>query len=1067
MYERSVEQGKRLLKDGANKPFWVGLGASAGGLEALREVVGNLEPSLGAIFVVLQHMSPQHKSLLTELIARETSHDVVEISDGIVAQEDTVYICPPNNDVIVSGGRLRLMEPSQDPAGPKPSVDRFLQSLAETVGDRAIGVILSGTGSDGSKGIRAVRAAGGITVAQTEASAKYNGMPLSAMETGCVDLILSASEIGKRFREIVDLPRNFEKITATEPVDALSNLFQIVQERTGVDFREYKPSTVRRRIERRMTALGFESLDLYLDHIRERTDEPKLLCRDMMISVTSFFRDNSEFEKLKTYLDPLVQESEGMGLRLWVPGCASGEEAYSVLILVVEALGGLSALDEARVQVFATDIDVDALATARRGVYPTSIRHDVPKQYLEKYFTEADDAYQVNQALRERIVFTPHNLCQDPPFSNIDIITCRNLLIYFNQSLQSKVFARMHYALKSSGLLFLGKSESISGSEALFKVAGQSGQVFRRRNSPDRGNLIRIQDMGLGRPADNRLSRRGVELVETDPFGSMFHELVRTIGPNALLVTQDLHIHRVYGNIDRYVSLSEGQLRGATINMLRNDLRHELRTLVSLALRNGKTRKGLERPAPGDETSRMQTMVHPIPGPGDTDDMVLVVFREWQAEPLDLEKPTESGEAADRRIVYLEQELSNTRDSLQQTVEQLETANEELQSLNEELQSANEELQSANEELETTNEELQSTNEELITVNEELQINSYEMASINQELDSVLSNIAAPVLVVDSRLHIVQCSQSARQMFRLAAGVAKPHLSQLYLPGGFPALTPLLAEVIQTGAKSVQEIDIEGFRGSVVAAPYFNAKGELIGATAIVQDLSDSRTMMLEELVENLPMMIWQKDVDGRIVDVNAAAARFMGMSATAARGMRLDEVTRQLPDGAASTVDAQTGAEQGAYSNGFGDGAIQNYKISGENQITRDGLFVVAPDQPLPVSRDPDAATHAWRFEPVQGGVVLSAGAAAMLGEGGEEQVLTKDAWLNMFQPDDASRIGEGLDALLEQARPFDLQVRPGNGAPNGIVVIRGHPEHDDDGKVVLVRGELALPPDGSDLPV
>ena len=439
--------------------------------------------------------------------------------------------------------------------------------------------------------------------------------------------------------------------------------------------------------------------------------------------------------------------------------------------------------------------------------------------------------------------------------------------------------------------------------------------------------------------------------------------------------------------------------------------------------------------------------------------MALVVFNEWEEEPTVLSRAAEPGDAVERRIVDLEQELQNTRDSLQQTVEQLETANEELQSLNEELQSANEELQSANEELETTNEELQSTNEELITVNEELQINSYEMASINQELDSVLSNIAAPVLVVNSRLHIVQCSQSARQLFRLSAGVAKPHLSQLYLPGNFPPLTPMLAEVIQTGTKSVKEFDVDGFRGSVVAAPYFNAKGELIGATAIVQDSSDPRANQLEKLVEQLPLPIWQHDADGRIVDLNAAAARFMGVDAADARGMKLEDVTSQLPAGAASTLDTQPQSETGAaYTNGFGDGAVQAYNAPNNTGGAAQRSFVVAADAPARANGQSAPSAHAWRFEPVQGGVVLSAGAAAMLGEAAEEQVLTRENWLNLFRSEDAAALGERLDELLRGAENFSLNVRGKAGTAADDINIRARPECDDDGKVVLVRGELAV---------
>ena len=1046
------------MENGKKRPFWVGIGASAGGLEALRDVVRNLEPTIGAIYVVLQHMSPQHKSLLTELIGRETSLDVVEITDGIAPQPDAIYISPPNSDVVISAGRLRLVEPSREPGAPKPSVDRFFQSLAETLGDRAIGIVLSGTGSDGALGVRAVRAAGGITIAQSEASAKYNGMPLAAVDTGCVDLVLSAEEVGVRFAQIVRMPRDLDGIATEQPVDSLTNLFQILQLRTGVDFREYKPSTVRRRIERRMTALSIGNLDTYAAHVREEPEEAKLLFRDMMISVTTFFRDPEEFEKLKLQLEPMVEENAQNGLRIWVPGCATGEEPYSMIMMIAEILGGIQALDQTQIQVFATDIDADALATARRGLYPKAVAKDVPEEFLDRYFTETDDGYQVSGALRERIVFTPHNLCQDPPFSNIDLISCRNLLIYFNNSLQLKVFSRLHYALKGSGLMFLGKSESISGSEALFKPTTDGGQVFRRRVHPNSNAATPSHELGIGRAAYNRVPARAPERSAVDAFGSMFHALVRAIGPDGMLVTSDLHIHRVYGNIDRFLSLSEGQLRGATINMLRTDLRHELRTLITLALRNGTTRKGLARRVSEKGDTRVQTLVHPIGATDTADDMVLVVFREWEEERARVPELSVTDAVARDRILELEVELQGTRESLQQTVEELETANEELQSLNEELQSANEELQSTNEELETTNEELQSTNEELITVNEEMQINSHQMAAINQELDSVLSNIAAPVLVVDTRLHIVQCSQSAQQMFQIAAGVARPHLSQLSLPGEFPPLSAMMAEVIQTGQKSEQEIDITGFRGTVSAAPYFNPKGELIGATAIVQEQSDPRAEALEGLLNNLPVMIWQRDADGKILDANLAAARFMGVGPTEVRGMNLDEITSRLPEAFVATANSVGGnISPGRKNNGNG-AATRKQALPFDGSVAADALFVIATDKeaaPVDIRADSDELCE-WALSSDPEQVVLSADAARLLGRGFKETTLGRAQFIRLFHSDDTAAVEYGLDTVLDQAIPFTVLARPNAGNPGDRVLVRGRAKRAEDGTILGIEGEV-----------
>ena len=1061
-----------------SKIFWVGIGASAGGLEALRDLVRHLNAGVGAIYVVLQHMSPQHKSLLTELIDRETELNVLDVTDGAVPERDCIYISPPNHDVIVRGGRLRLLAPSTELAAPKPSVDRFFRSLAETVGQRAIGIVLSGTGSDGAYGVRAVRAAGGVTIAQSADSAKYDGMPLSAIDTGCVDLVLSPEEIGLNFHRIAKLPRDLEGISDEPAADVLAELFKLLRDRTGVDFREYKPSTVRRRIERRMAALEIDSLSDYTEYVASHHDEVDVLFKDMMISVTSFFRDPEEFELLRTSIEERVIKRKSEGLRIWVPGCATGEEAYSVALLVAEALGGLKALDNVHMQVFATDIDSNALTVARRGIYTDQIAASMPEEMLETYFNKTHDGYQVSQAIRDRIVFTPHNLCQDPPFSNIDLISCRNLLIYFAASLQAKVFIRLHYALKSSGVLFLGKSESISGSETLFKPLGKVGQLFLRRSyseskmmpSQTRGTMRRMAFERRPRPAPTGNRAEGPE--------QMFHSLVRAIGPNGLLVTPDMHIQRVYGNVNRFLSLTEGQVTGATIGMLRDDLRHELRTLIPLALRNGTSRIGVERWFSKESAERFQIHVHPIGADEQFDDLALVVFREWTDQPQSDPSVPIDDETAMARIRELEHEVIGMRESLQQTAEELETANEELQSLNEELQSANEELQSTNEELETANEELQSTNEELITVNEELQINSHEMTVSNQELDSILSNIAAPVMVVDARLHIVQCSQSARAMFKIESGVAKPHLSQLSLPNDFPPISSFMAEVIHTGEPAEREIAGEAFRGSIVAAPYFNPKGELIGATAIVHETSDPRVRDYETLFNAMPMMIWQKDLSGRLRHVNRSAAAFLKVDRQSAIGKEIDAflsetdtLVADLESAALDTGEACLDVVSTVSTRGEAPIQIRRHLLPYEHDSGEKGIFVVASDNVDESSADASPmVTPAielavdWRLSLIDQTVQLAPHVAAQLKladdspEAASVGVLVdRTEFLAAFDIDDRAAIGHGIDNASEQAVPFTLQARL-HGADKDEPKIRvtGRAERDSRGEITRVVGRV-----------
>ncbi len=895
-----------------NKPFWVGIGASAGGLEAMRELVKNLVDNIGAIYVIVQHMSPQHKSLLTELIARETSLDVVEITDGVAPKPDTIYVVPPNNDVVIRGQRLLLQPPGGGVASPKPSVDRFFRSMAEAVADRAIGVVLSGTGSDGAYGIQAVRAAGGITIAQTEKSAKYTGMPLASIGTGCVDLVLSPEQIGSQFARIIQLPRDLNDIEdGGEPNDALAQLFLMLLRETRVDFREYKSSTVRRRIERRMTALDMADLEAYVAHAHEHREEVAALFRDLMISVTSFFRDAEEFEDLSNHISGQLSQVPDDGYRIWIPGCATGEEVYSVAILMVEQMGGLEKFDETKLRIFATDIDANALAVGRRGFYLDAAASGIPEEYLEKYFVPTSGGYQVVKALRDRVVFTQHNLCSDPPFSNIDLVSCRNLLIYFNNVLQSKVIQRLHYALKTDGILFIGKSEPIVASSEIFQPVAQGVRIFKRRPRSELGGK-RVDELVSKINTRTHAPQTPRDSEASETAGLMFDTLVSMLGPDGMLVSSDHHIRKIYGNIDRYVSLSEGLVRGATIAFLRPEIRHQVRILTTLALRSAETKYGPDQDVPNAPELQLKIEVHPISNVRGAEDLVLVLFKEREIEQSALIEVSDPDERAKLQVQELERELHTSRETLQQTVEELETANEELQVLNEELQSANEELQSNNEELETVNEELQSTNEELetvneemqstneelITVNEELQINSHEMTFLNQELDSILSNIAAPIVVVDSGLHVVRCSQSARELFQIDPFIGRPHLSQCSLPGGFPSITAIMSEIIRDGDRIEREIEAPTFKVSIVAAPYFNSKGELIGATAIISDTSELRVRHdLEMLLNNVPLMIWHKDNDNMILNLNDAAAEFMGTTRSSALGENLVSFMPDIAD--------------------------------------------------------------------------------------------------------------------------------------------------------------------------
>lgn len=829
---------------GAPEPalFVVAIGASAGGLEAIRDLVANLPTDFRAAYVVLQHLSPKHKSLLTTLIDRETRLTVVDAEDDALLEANKIYVAPPNYDMTVDGGRLKLRDPSPNLAAPKPSVDRFFISLAEEMGADAVGVILSGTGSDGSYGVRAIHGAGGITIAQDDQSAKYDGMPVAAVGTGCVDLVLTPREIGTHLAKILSSTRsNLDQFRHELAIDnPISDLLQILLAHTRVDFREYKQTTVQRRIERRMAALGISDQDDYTGFCRSNPAEVDALFKDLMISVTSFFRDQSEFDAVRSKIEEFVAGEENRTYRVWVPACATGEEVYSIAILFAEALGGLEHVSKQTLQIFATDIDAKALSSARKGVYPISAISDMSPDFIDKYFRKFEDAVRVHPQLQEVVVYSEHNVFQDPPFSNIDLISCRNLLIYFNTTLQQKVLTRLHYALRPAGILFLGKAESTTGVNDLFRSAVDGAQIYAKRLlSAPAGYQRRLQNAASPDHAKAQTDRVAARLKETADR-AMFDALVRSFDAPALLVSEDHHILRVFGDVSGLITLNETSRLRISLDMLKTPLMQEARTLVNLSLRNKARRRGVTQTVVGHDNAWVMETV-PLTSELMSEPAALLFFHEV-SPPEALGADTSVADASQReRIAALEQEVSISREAHQYTVEELETSNEELQSLNEEMQSSNEELQATNEELETSNEELQSTNEELITVNEELQINSAELTALHHEFESLLQRVSAAILFVDGALRVTRASAKALEMFRLGRPNNRPHISQCALPPGFPSLTEICNDAIQQNRNLNRVVESEDRRYVLTCAPFTDVKERLNGAMVILSDASSEQ----------------------------------------------------------------------------------------------------------------------------------------------------------------------------------------------------------------------------------
>ncbi|WP_281983176.1 chemotaxis protein CheB [Thalassorhabdomicrobium marinisediminis] len=889
------------MKDAADPDLTiVAIGSSAGGLEAIREFVSSLPATSPVCFVVVQHMSPHHKSIMSQLVGRETDLLVEDITDGVIPRANVIYITPPKADVVIEGGRLRLKPPSDTLSTPKPSVDRFLLTLAAERGANTVAIILSGTGSDGAYGVQAIREAGGITIAQDRDTAKYDGMPQSAIQTGCVDLVLAPADIGTHLQKILAANHDFSGFrTDTLGEPPFADVLQMLLARTRVDFREYKQSTVQRRIERRMTALGVDDLHAYTRVLRTRPAELDTLFKDLLISVTRFFRDGSEFGHLERLLPEVITAADGGPLRVWVAGCATGEEAYSIAMLLAEALGGLTSDFKDKVQIFATDIDIDALAVAQRGIYSSGALANIPEALAKKYLVPDADGVRVINHLRSAILFSKHNLCQDPPFQRIHLLCCRNVLIYFGKSLQKKVMARFHYAMTPDALLFLGTSETISGSEELFAKDSTTPHIFRRRQIA-RG-VAADYAMPAVRPVTPPEIRRAPRADTESNDRKMFNALMQSLGENSFLVTAEGTILQVNGSISAFIEVTENSRLRMHIDLLRSPLREEARSLVMIALRNRERRSGIVQRGMGPDGADLRLAVYPVVAEAINEQLALVVFntvesaaklRDGSGDSTGDSTGDVTGDGtgravAESRIFELEAEVAVTREALQQTIEELETTNEELQSVNEEMQSTNEELEATNEMLETSNEELQSSNEELITVNEELQMTASTLTGRTGELTSILHNTPLAILVTDSALQITQATDAACEVFTIPRPINQVHISQVSVPQGYPSLAALCSDALQAGKPVEQEFSSHGTQIKMSCAPYFDDFGKTLGLTLVVTQFP-GLALEMEMILSNTRIHLFNRAQDGTILRISEASANVLGLSRDDAVGENL-----------------------------------------------------------------------------------------------------------------------------------------------------------------------------------
>jgi two-component system CheB/CheR fusion protein len=825
----------------------VGIGASAGGLEALGSLLGELELDNTA-FVVVQHLAPDHDSMLTELLARVTKMKVVTITDGMPMVHNVVYVIPPDTDLAVLHGVLHLMPPPTG-RGPRLAIDFFFRSLAADKGQSAIGVILSGAGTDGTFGLKAIKAEGGITFVQDPATARHDGMPRSALGSGYADFCMSAAAIGREISRVTKHPYLARAAASGLGLrqEHLSKIFILIRKEFGNDLTHYKHSTIERRIERRMALHKIEELSEYVRYLQANPAELAVLYKEMLISVTSFFRDRTPFDFLKSDVFPRMMEQKRIGdsIRVWTAGCSTGEEAYSVAIALLEFLGD-SAVDY-KIQFFGTDIDNSSVQIARRGVYPQNIALDVSNERLHRFFRKHESNHQVSRVVRDMLVFAPHNLTKDAPYSHIDLVTCRNVLIYLQPVLQKKVLRILHYSLNPGGILMLGTSETVGDSPDLFALIDRKNKVYSRKNITSvvafefnlAGNPETTATQLPAPPRDPRPIVTAQQLAD--------RKLLDRYAPPGVLLNENLEILQFRGRTAPYLEASPGMASLHIMKHIRPELQGELRTAVQRAIGEGipiVTAEIALRSHDGAEPRSVAIEVIPLNDPGTRSNCLLVVFREdlssaKKPRPPD---PSEAVSPAGQLTVQdIERELQATKEFLQNTVEELEAANEELQSSNEELQSSNEELQSTNEELETSKEELQSSNEELTTVNDELLTRMGELSQSNDDLGNVLSGIEAAVLIVGMDLRIRRFSRVAEKLLNLVTADLGRPISYLAASVKNLDVEATVTDVISRATAVQHEVTIGPRWYSLRVSPYMTDDHSIRGAVLGFAELEHGR----------------------------------------------------------------------------------------------------------------------------------------------------------------------------------------------------------------------------------
>ncbi len=845
---RACSRGRSL--PGANVSFpIVGIGASAGGLEALEQFLTHIPSGSGLAVVIVQHLDPTRKGIMPELLQRATGMRVLQVRDRTKVRPECVYVIPPNKSLSILHGVLHLLAPVA-PRGLRLPIDLFLRSLAQDRQERSIGVILSGMGSDGTLGIRAIKEAGGVVLVQDPATAKFDGMPRSAIDAGLADIVAPVEELPGKIvaylRRTPLVPR-VEQEVPEKAQGALAKAVILLRARTGHDFSLYKKNTLYRRIERRMGLHQISRMTDYVRYLQENAQELDLLFKELLIGVTNFFRDPAAWEQLRHQALPelLAQRPPGHTLRAWVPGCSTGEEAYSLAMVFQEALDEVGPKANHTLQVFATDLDRDAIDQARHGFFSENIAADVPPERLARFFVKEAHGYRVRKAIREMIIFAPQNLIMDPPFTRLDILSCRNLMIYLAAEMQQKLIPLFHYNLNPGGILFLGSAETVGNATDLFAPLEGKARLYRRRDSALRPAPVEFPTAfaapSTGGPAPGSASKPAQNLQ------ALADQLVlQRHAPPAALVNDAGDILYISGRTGRYLEPAAGKANWNILAMAREGLRFELVSAFRKVLRQkgGVTLRGLRvRDDRGEQA--VNVSLQRLEESGPLQGLVMIVFTDVAA-PVPARAAGDGGRPPLRspRLATLERELQAARHEARTVREEMQSSQEELRSANEEMQSTNEELQSTNEELTTSKEEMQSLNEELQTVNTELQVKVDELSRSANDMKNLLNSTDIATLFLDNDLNVRRFTTQAAKIIKLIPGDVGRPITDLASELRYPELATDARGVLQTlvpAEKSISARDGRWF--AVRIMPYRTLDDRIDGVVITFADSTAAKTM--------------------------------------------------------------------------------------------------------------------------------------------------------------------------------------------------------------------------------